>query len=396
MSAPPPPMPTTLNDPHPIHLHAVRTLAKAGGLITNAIDVHPAIKLDDVRYALSRIGTGLDHTIGEEALAFSECSLDKKREPYAVYFLATDRRILGTVGYASGKIADVRYSQIEQLHKKQGILTVELRARVGQSWHDLAFGEHFEELTKFLEPMIAVPPEHREPTPSPLCVPTDSDPTGAGAALARMPYPSVRTQMLLTYVRDRGLPPAIAQDLVARLVLAYRNRFFGRGAHQGRYMSPASADDLSTAMVQMFGAPHHHAEHPVRTLVLPSLMRDDTGAAIAESAVGLTVLAVTGLGWTRRARPSVPSFAFMVANTGSFASYRLMLGNGQRGLESAVPMLVDDIHYNLMSIEEAFLLRRCIYGWSVPSHELSKAAPADVLAELTKVVGPIDPRVLAS
>lgn len=398
MSHAPPTVPI-LNERHPVHGLVQQTLPKAGGNMSAEVKIHPNIPLDDVRYALTKVGAGLDHTIGEQAMALGDFSIDTKKQPYAAYLLVTDRRLVGTVAWLKGVVCDVRFSEIDEVRFKKGMLTVELKVRAGDTWHDLSFGEYQEELRNFLRPLYEQPKENREPPIRPLCAPTAEDPTGATTALAWMPVPDPRTELLLTYTREAArqgrIPVEAAQDLVARLTLAYRNLCFGRGQHQGRSMSPVSANDLSQIMVELFGQPLQHVEHPVRSLVLPSTMKSDVGAAVAESAVGLAALAVVGVGWTRRARASVPNFTFMVKDTGPFASYRLLQTGGSVGLHRKVPGFTDDVHYNLMRMEESLLLRRCVHGWNLPPLELMGADPNDVLNQLTEVVGPFDPSVLA-
>lgn len=397
---PPPALPApTLNEPHAVHVHAQRTLYKKSSLTKDGMAVHPNLRLDDVRYALTKVGGGLDHTLGEQAMAFGDFSIDPDEHALAEYLLVTDRRFLGTVGWLSGAVCNARFREIEEVRFKKGMLSVELKVRCGQVWHDLSFGDVQEELRAFLRPIYEAPPERREPSLRPLCAPTESDPTGATSALSWMPVPDARAALLLGYVRDCAradrVPVAAAQDLVARISLAYRNRAFGRGQHEGRYMSPCSADDLSQILVQRHGAPLSHTEQPVRTLVLSSGMQSNTASAAASTAVGLAALAVTGVGWTQRARKTVPDFACMLADTGSFTSYRLLQSGTNLGLHRKVPGWTDDLQHDLMRFEEAMLARRCVHGWNLPPLQLMQADDADLAARIREVVGDFDPAVLA-
>ena len=387
-----------LNDNHPVHQLMLRTLQRQGGVLKVGTVVHPNIDINDVRYGLSRLGLGLDHTLGEQVLVFCDMSSDPKGDPLTSFLMVSDRRLFGTVGWGSDAVCNVRFSEIDFVQRKKGVLLGELKLVAGREVHDLSFGEIEDMLHAFVGPLTQEPKENREPRQKPLCEPNDEDPTGATTALSWMPLPDPRTTVILTYLREahrKGVMPVeIARDFVARTTLAYRNLCLGRGMTQGRHMSPVSANDLSQLMVHMYGNPLQHTEQPVRTLVLATKLRSNVGAAALSSAVGLASLAVLGIGWTRRAAPSAASFQFMVADTGSFASYRLLQTNSTQGLEKKVPGFVDDIHYNLMSLEDALLLRRCVHGWTGGAIELMSADPGDLVQRLTDVIGPFDPNML--
>lgn len=388
-----PPTAPLLCERHPVHDLLQRTMRKASGLLSTGTTLYPQLDAQLARFALSHAGGGLDHTLGEQPLVFADFSVDQGRIRYKSYFLMTDRRFITSKPYSN-----IRYSEIEEVHYKKGMLVTELRLRKGQEWNDVGFVEIEVQIRDFLRTLTAQPPAQREPPPRPLCPATEQDPTGAQTAMGWLPVPDSRTQLMLTYVREsfarQLMPLEVAQDFVARLTVAYRNLGYGRGFHQTRHMSPISANDLSQLFVHMFGNPVWHAEEPVRRLVFNSKMRSNSGVAALSTVAGAASKVLLGVGWSHRARPSVSQFEVMLADTGPFASYKLVLTNGGQGLHTKVPVFCDDVHYNLMTLEDALLLRRCVYGWNARPLELMQSDPQDVIARITEVVGPFDPQLL--
>ncbi len=133
----------------------------------------------------------------------------------------------------------------------------------------------------------------------------------------------------------------------------------------------------------------------MRTLVLASGMRSNAASAAASTAVGLAALAITGVGWTKKARKTTPDFACMLADTGSFTSYRLLRSGTNVGLHREVPGWTDDLHYDLLALEDEVLIRRCVHGWNAAPTELLQTEAADVAARIAELVGDFDPAILA-
>ncbi len=391
MNAPAVPL---LLEPHPVHRLLTDTMHKPAGLATPGTAFHPNLNPRLLRFAMSQAGGGLDHTIGEQALVFADFSTEHRGAKYPSYFLMTDRRFLTSAPYA-----DVRYRAIEQVHFKDGLLTIELKLKAEGAWHDVSFNGLHEQIRRFLGTITPHPPDHREPPARPLCAPSEADPTGALSARAWMPHADPRTELLYAYVHEahaqQAMPVEVARDLVARITLAYRNLAFGRGFHQTRYMSPVSADDLIQLFAHVFGPPTHQLDGPVRRLVFATHMRSNAGVAALSTVAGALSKAVIGVGWRHRARPSVPYFELMLADTGSFASYKLLQTNGGDGLHRKVAAFAHDVHENLLTLEDALLLRRCVYGWNADPLSLLNADPSDVLQRLAAIVGPFDPAVLS-
>ncbi|MDQ3035527.1 MAG: tetratricopeptide repeat protein [Myxococcota bacterium] len=348
--------------------------------------IHPHIERGTIRFALACAGVGLDHAAGEQAMAFCD---ESARGKFLEYWLFTDRRLCGCQGETR---IDVRFGRVQSHTVESGWVARKLHAQLAdgrrETWSPLDF---WDPTVGFLEALLAIPADAREPPPRPLCAPSEGDPTGAQQAMQWLGVLDDRTQLMLRYVDAAfaagAMPIETGRDFVTRVALLHRNLHFGRGMIGGRWVSPVSANDLSNLMVELFGNPISHSETPVRTLQLASKMRSNavTKAALS-SAVGLASMAILGVGWVSTAKAPPPRFEIMLADTGPFCSYRLRGPRGA-GLERESPELLNQIDVQLLPLEDEVLMRRLAFGWSHKTPELLAIAPEEVDDRLRAVLG---------
>jgi len=376
-----------LNERHPIH-----DLIQAE-LRTKHVRMFPDLAGGGIRAALAAAGLGLDHTIGEQAFALAD---DSAREKYQVFTLVTDRRVCGR--FLEQPRYDVRFAHLIGIDKRGGLLP-KLYAQLSDRVETIQAPMVTDPLLRFCSRLVTVPPLEREPPARPLCAPAPDDPSGARQAAAWLGVEDERTSDWLAVVErahaEGAVPTESAADLVARIVLHHRNVHFGRGMASGRFMSPVSMNDLSNAMVTLFGNPVAHQEQPVRALDFDSRLRSQTGRAIASSAIGLASTALLGIGWVQTARRRGERLRLLVADTGSFASYRLQDTTG-RGLEALEPELLASIDVKLLEQEDAILQRRIVLGWGLDTNALLSVDAAAVAERFRSLRGEARPLVLGT
>ncbi len=371
-----------LNQRHGVHqlvqdeLHRTKTV------------MHPNIEMKDIRAAIAVSGVGLDHFSGEQVMVLG---LGGGEHRFHVFGLVTDRRVFGASG---SERFEARFSEIVGVRVADTIFDRKIYLQTQQGEVQVPVGPFQQPLAAFLNRLITAPPAHREPAPTPLATPTESDPTGARSAQRSLGIADARTTMLLSAIEgghQRGeIPLEVAQDFVLRVMLLHRNIHYGRGMVGGRWISALGADDLSNALVQLFGNPLSHTEHPVRTLELPSNLKSGVGKAAVSSAIGLASAAILGVGWVSTARSRIPWFRFMVADTGSFSSFRVQAPNG-RGLHQCEPGLLMQLDGKLLGLEDEILARRIAFGWNEKTPALLGVDPNAVAARLTSLAAAAAP-----
>jgi len=378
--------PRILNEGSYVHSLIWQHLGRKG------MRLFPDLAFDTANFALVCANTGLDHLLGEQALAFGDQSIKGK---FQVYFLATDRQICGCLGERRFNIA---YRDIQSVRAKPGIILTELKVQVRGLWFDIAMGDFYEGLAGLLQALAKTAPQFREPPPRPLCEPAHGDPSGAETALARLPYGEPRTEILLRYVREmagRGaMPELVARDFTARIVLHYRNALLGRGMSQGWMLSPLSTQDLSALFFWSFGTPLSMTDHPVRVCDFHLPTKSDLGRAAVSTALGLASLAAFGIGWVSAPGKSPPrEFRLAVTDRPACACFKI---NGPRSELSLVydgPNLLGKLLGMLLEHESALLLRRVVTGWNASTEEIARMPFEEAARRLQDVLGPIDPGV---
>lgn len=356
-----------LNERHHVHTLVQQELHRKKSLI------HPNIGQGKIRAALSVVGVGLDHHSGEQAMAFSGDA------EWDMVTLVTDRRVLGACGE---RRYDLSFSSMAGVKVENSILDRRVVVqRVDADPVYIVNVDFMQPLGAFLKALGQLAPQERAPAPRPLCVPSGGDATGAGRALGWLGELDDRSAQMLRFVavaHGRGeMPVEVAHDFVRRIVLMHRNVHLGRGMAEGRWLSPVSANDLSNAMVHLYGSPLSHSEEPVRTLEFQSGLQTDYGKAAVSSAIGLASAAILGFGWSTSARRRLQRFRLMVADTPSAASFRLQAPNLE-GLEHEEPGLQNEIDVKLLPLEDALLLRRVLHGWQLSTMELLTIGDAEL------------------
>jgi hypothetical protein len=364
---------------HAIHDHVQAELR------TGKAVMHPSIERSAARFALATNGIGLDHHAGEQVLVLMDLSTNGSLHPSIV---VTERRVVGFGPF------DVRYSQVARMERR-GTLVPKLEVTTsGGKVEAIPGGPYLDALHRFLTRVSSAPPQDREPPPRPPCAPSDADPSGARAALEWLGRDDDRTAAWLAFVDAAHaggmMPVETARDLVARISLHHRNLHFGRGMASARFTSPLAMNDLSNAMIALYGAPLSHTESPVRILDFDTRLRTESGAAAASSALGLASMALLGVGWVQTARQRVARMRFLVADTGPCASFRLQDTSG-RELYVAEPGLVHEVDVKLLAREDAILARRVAFGWGASTAELLARSDDEVTARFAELLGGGDP-----
>lgn len=365
--------------------HHVHTLVQQHLLRRNS-KIHPNIEANVIRFALACAGVGLDHSVGEQAMAFCDESL---RGKFMEYWLFTDRRLCGCLGE---RRIDVRWSRVSSHAIEKGWvlrgIEVQLDDGKKEKWSSADF---WDPMSEFVQALLALPAASREPPPRPPCAPSEGDPAGIAQARAWLGNPDDRTALMLRLIDASLASGAItletSRDLVTRVVLLHRNLHFGRGMIDGRWVSPVSANDLSNLLVHLFGSPLAVSEQPpVRTIELASQMRSNAVAKAAlSSAVGLASMALLGVGWVSTAKAPPPRFKTMVADTGAFASFRLFGPRGG-GLERESPELLHQIDVKLLDLEDEVMLRRLVCGWSDKTPDLLAIPPEEIESRMAALL----------
>ncbi len=365
----------SINEVSWVHELAQRFLAHQDVL------VHPP--LDVVMCALSSAGMGLDHSVGEEMLAFSDHSAPVNGKPVRLrqYFAVTDRRLVAADLAVEARWA-VPYRDMQ--HVEAGDREVAVYA-YGQR-HVLATPVAGA-LGAMLVQLIQMAPQHREPPPRPLSQTSASDPTGAWTAASWMDGRETRLALLLQYIygaqKRQAMYGSVGADLVARITLAYRNDRGGRGMANGCWMSPLSASDLSDGFAALYGHPVAVTETGATHAAPEVGIRP--GASVSHAA-GVLSAVVVGVGWQDRRPYVAPRFKLQVGDSGSYASFALLDEHGH-ALSATSPALLMAIHKALLNIERDVVLRRTVLGWELPFGELLSVDPGYLDAQLGTRLG---------
>jgi hypothetical protein len=347
---------------HPIHAHAAQGLDFPGAL--HGARISPRA----IRFALACAGVGLDHLAGEQALVYSQraAGIDGD-QGISSLALVTDRRLCGITSPRRGSAFDARFSAIQRVAPDTGFLAVGF---VVYFWNGqrVQVGVPFEEkrYLAFLSQLATVPPEHREPSPIPLCAPSPEDPSGASHAkeslLARDPTAEALLRFVAQQASEGAMDPNTARDFVARVVLHHRNVHCGRGMTSGAWMSPVGAVDLVHCLAYLFGAPLAFGHWPHITADYAAVFRGQVGHDLARTGVLGTVLSnFANLGgW----KSPVHRFRLTARDTAPFASFGLWGPDGTLPLHEEAAELLIRIDTRLLALEEDVLVRRVVRGWT--------------------------------
>jgi hypothetical protein len=356
-----------------------------------SIALWPRLHVAEVERTSAASGAGLDHTIGEHALAFGNAS-DKER--LEAFFLLTNRRLAGRqhIAAVSGvrkSRFDARLTDVAQVKWTSSFWRSELNLQVADKWIDATIVKFTPQLGKFFDDLVRIPPEYRAPAPQPLLMQSADDATGVNAAMSRVSHP--RCSSLLNIIRAQHQRGFFAQqpaaDLTARVVLLDRTSTLGRGMSEGWWLSPLAVTDLTQAFFRVLGEPS--ASWPQSSLLTFDFdlkANRGVGKAVASSAIGLAALGLLGVGWI--STPGGPPLTHLRVSLCStpFSSGFTILGvtsqSGMQPLSDNAPKVLEKIFNLLSQIESEFLLGRCLYGWDEPMDQLAARSEDEINQKL--------------
>jgi hypothetical protein len=353
------------------------------------IPLVPMVPAKAVHAASNTLGAWLDADGGEELLAF----FDETGSGAGDRFLAlTDRRVLSRVGDPF----EVPYGAILDASFKSGMLThtISIQTAQGTRKHEtIANTEAARKVTDFLQHLRAIPPEQRRAWPGPA--PTEDDPAGALAALRSLPQPDVRVAALLELVYasvTRGAMPVDAgRDMTLRVLRLQRTLRGGHGTTQGYSRTALNAGDFESVLSTVFGPPAAQRMIDASTGMLEYDMRRAGSAAgtIASNVIGLTLLAVVGVGWMSSGSGGTQTVFVRLTDAPGGAAFMLTdVSQKPLGLDNA--KLSGGLLDAVTQLSAVMLLRRTLLGWNVPSRTLVQEPPGSLDARARALVPAID------
>ncbi len=346
---------------------------------------------DRVDDAIATSGAGLDHVRGEHAVALADASAKKK---FDLFVFLTDRRFAARFDDERWQFA---YADLQAVTPNPSIWKPTLKVAAGGRIHEVLIEYDFvEPIGRFLQAICAMDPRLRGPQDDPLGAPaTAEDPTGALATAHGGAGQEPRANLLLrlVYEQTRKGTTSVDEgvDVVRRTDLFARTLRFGRGAKEGWWLSPLSANDLTFAFASIFGRPHaHHRAGNVATYDFHLQgTSSGVGKAVASSALGLASMAVLGVGWVSTPGNTLKQFRLVATDTPASCSFTLhgVEGSDLPLLHTTFPRFVGKVHSILRDVEADLLLRRAAFGAAPGPDELLAIPQAALDARLRGALG---------
>ncbi|MEK6335387.1 MAG: hypothetical protein AABM67_10595 [Acidobacteriota bacterium] len=356
-----------------------------------SITLAPRLQLVDVERAIAASGFGLEHMIGERAVAFGDALGE---EDLKVFFLLTDRRLMGRqhiVSFSNTRKGTfhVNLPEIMQVKWISKTLSADLQVFNGANWIDTTLVKFAKPLGMFLDDLVRIPPPQRVPPPEPLLIQSADDPSGVGAAMARINQPQFAEllQIINRNFQANVLTQQAAADLTARVTLLDRTMTFGRGMREGWWLSPLSAADLGYLFFRMLGQPSGYwPQEGLQTFDFDLATSRGAGKAVASSAVGLAALGLFGVGWVSTPGSKPPSHLRVSLRDTPFSSSFTISGtnNGSwmQPLSDLAPKLLQNILSILTENEPQTIFGRCVYGWDEPPEQLAARSIEEINQKL--------------
>lgn len=336
--------------------------------------------------AIAGCGVGLDHFAGERVLCAYLLRVTPKGHEHRLALAFTDRRtVLGgwsdIKGNFNGKRFSIAHAELQRVVADKGMMasSLDFFGPAGKHEVPLNSAPGLEMLAGLYQTMLTeVPPAARVEPPTAFPAPADDDPAGARAALQGLWYADPAATRMLELldrkVRAGEHTPAIAADLVGRVVLAHRSLMGGPGMREGLWVSPMSAADLGDTLVRIYGAPRAHADvqpgvHSVDFEFDPQ--RDPLFTAI--DGLGVASYLVLGVGFSPTGliggaiagalmrKDPVRYLRFVFGDRPGCAGYQIQTPG--RVLEDHDAALAHRIHQTLLRLGYAVIERRCATGW---------------------------------
>lgn len=345
------------------------------------------ISIDPARYrtAVALLGSGVDHNVGETAVALLAGDLRSGANVNLALF--TDRRVIAR---SDRTTLDVRYADITQSFAVKGIIFDDLNVAVGGRSFKLEGLESTPRVAGFLQALAQVHPGYRSGDTHPLPVGTPSDPLGLHAAQGERASATARNAVLFDAIdgahRRMQMPAAVASDFVTRASLLERTHAWGRGAREGWWTSCLNPVDLAYAFARMFGpAVQMQPTHNGWTAVFALQRRSNVAGAAVSTAVGLLALGVLGVGWVSTPERSLGELRVQCAVGNGTTGFALLDGHESLSLRWAP--LLEKIFENLLSFEQRMLLLRALWGWEADPAGLDAASQGALSERLRMVLG---------
>ena len=358
-------------------------------LVGEHLTLAPRIPIERHALAIATIGTGLDHLVGEMALALSDDRAEDERFTRGV--VITDRRVFMR---SAEKIIDIPYPAIQDVRARSGMIRDDLDISAWNRMYTLADIPAMQPTAAFLQALLRIHPGYRVPPPRPLSYPSPEDPTGGAAARHDIWSRDVRVLPLLGMAieghRQGRISAEIGADLVTRAMLFDRTLAHGRGAHEGWWTSPLGGPDLVYAFSRMIGdVSGSWQENQARCFELKPRPRGPNVGAAVGTAVGLLALGVLGVGWVTTPGRSLPAVRLkIVPGTGS-CGFALCDEKGAP-LSQEWPGLVHALFEALPRIEGRMLIQRAAFGWDVPPEKLEEMPLETLFLAVAERIGEID------
>lgn len=348
----------------------------AVGELASRMLVHPQLPMVPTLpgravHAASNVASGwLDYDNGEEILLL----LDETGSGDGDRFTAvSDRRILAR-GY--GAPVDVPFSMLTHAAVKTGILshTLTLTSTAGvQKIETIVPSAAARLVGDFLAQLPTIPIEQRRAWAG--GGPTADDPSGAAAAMQAISWPDLRVATLLELVHasvaSGAMPVESGKDLVLRAQRLQRTLRGGHGSTQGWSRTSLSAADFELLLTTVFGPPVRQTMADARTGVLEYDLRRAGSAAgtIASNVIGLTLLAVVGVGWISTGGSGTQIVQVRVMEAPGGAGFQL-LDSRANPLAKDNAKLAGGLLESLAMLSAGVLVRRALLGWNVSPQAL--------------------------
>ncbi len=354
------------------------------------IQLAPRIPREKLQNAAGRFGDWIDYAAGEEALAFvDETVMGSGKEAT----LLTDRRLLASM---DDKHFVVPYAALQGVSLGSGFVTKKMSVNAGPYSCEIPLtNDAAPQVAAFLNALLALPPDHRQVAwTSPT---SPEDPSGATRLLAQLSQLEPRAALLLRFIEEmtrRGqMPPDIGADFASRAALLHRTVTQGRGLSQTWRLSPLSSADFAYVLQTVFGQPLGHWPEPDRqTFDFATGGTGGVGAAAVSTAVGLSVMAVVGVGWYSVPKQNVRVVRLVLTDLPGSCGF-IALGDAGPHFVPVVelaPELLDWIINALAGAEAQLLLFRTVFGWSASPAELYAQPPHLLQQQITGAIGPVD------
>ena len=370
--------------PSPDEIRAVIRLLRThlGG--SSRVRLMPEAPVGELREAVARYGSGLDHAGGEVPLGLVKARLGVRARAlgHCASYVVTDRRVLGRVelGNVQRTFTEVPYADVVAVAGRPGRLVPSFDVQlmdgprtlyvVPRRWHD------------FFAAMVAgVPPISR--TFGPVALPAGSarDPTGALAAVGAVGTSDPRTwvplRVLFEAERRRMLESDEAAWFVPDMIMLARGVAAGRGAYGPKWQSVLPQPVLSLALRLALGPPATVQLFPHGEVFEFRAAQQPGG----------------GIGCVSTSHPRRLAGIRVHADDDSGAATFELFGaeDGQwEPLSTHWWRAVDEIHQELFRLEARYLLGRVLFGPRLPPGDLLTLPRPVLQNSVAELLGPTD------